>query len=322
MRGWFILFLILLTCSVRAQKDFTDTLSTDQGDLVIHVLGHASVWFEYKGLSIYADPYSMVQDFEGMAKADLLLITHADRDHFDTLAIRELLKAETRIVYTQSCADVQSYATMDTILANGDSVSITDLQIHAVPAYNIEKTKHPKGIGNGYVIQFGNKRIYISGDTEKIPEMENLSHIDLAFLPLSQPYDMTPEMMAEAVVLIGPEILVPYHYDEADLTPLLDLLKDIPVEVWTGESVTPSACRNIPLDSDLLIWPNPAEDLLFFKQSDTHSMAAIYDMTGRLLRLYQKVNKGVLDIRFLQEGQYVLQIMTEKRILTGIFLTH
>jgi hypothetical protein len=238
------------------------------------------------------------------------------------VAISELLKAETRVIYTQSCADVHSYAGMDTIMANGDSVRVLDLQIIAVPAYNIEKTKHPKGIGNGYVIQFGNRRVYLSGDTEKIPEMENLKDIDLAFLPFSQPYGMTPEMMAETVVLIGPDILVPYHYDDNDITPLLDLFKDIPeVEVWTGDSVTPSYNRRIPLDTNLLIWPNPVEDLLFFEDYISYSAAAIYDMTGRLLVLCQPSNKGLLDIGFLQEGQYILQIIAKDRIYTGIFLT-
>ena len=121
MRGWFILFLIMLACSARAQKDFTDTLSTSEGDLVIHVLGHASVWFEYKGLSVYVDPYGKVQDFTGMTKADLLLLTHADKDHFDTVAIGEILKPETRIIFPQVCADMHSYTGRDTILTNGDS---------------------------------------------------------------------------------------------------------------------------------------------------------------------------------------------------------
>jgi L-ascorbate metabolism protein UlaG (beta-lactamase superfamily) len=321
MRKWFMLSLILLACSVRAQKDFTDTLSTSQGDLIIHVLGHASVLFEHNGMAVYIDPYTKVQDFTAMVKADLILITHVHDDHFDTLAIEKIIQPDTRMIYPQACADVHPYTGMDTIMANGDSVCISDLSIQAVPAYNITRTRHPKGIGNGYVIQFGNRRVYLSGDTEKIPEMENLTNIDLAFLPLSQPYNMTPEMMAETVVLIGPDILVPYHCDDADLTPLLDLLKDIPgLEVWTGESENPSGYRDFTLDSDLLIRPNPAEDLLFIEGSVTHATATIYDMAGRLVISCRPVKKGVLDIGSLQQGQYILQVVAKGRILTGIFL--
>jgi L-ascorbate metabolism protein UlaG (beta-lactamase superfamily) len=321
MRGRFILLLIMLACSVRAQKDFTDTLSTSQGELVIHVLGHASVRFEYKGLSVYVDPYGKVQDFAGMTKADLLLVTHADKDHFDTVAIGEIVKPETRIIFPQICADMHSYPGRDTILANGDSVVFFNLQMKAVPAYNPEKTKHPKGVGNGYVIQFGNKRVYISGDTELIPEMEDLKDIDLAFLPLSQPYDMTPEMMAETVGLIGPEILVPYHYDDADITPLLDILKDIPgLEVWTGESATHSGYRNSIPDSDLLIWPNPVYDFLFSDELTIHSDAFLYDISGRLILSGNCMINGFLDTGCLQKGHYILQIINKDRILTGTFL--
>ena len=321
MRGRFLLLLILLACSARAQKDFTDTLSTSQGDLVIHVLGHASIWFEYKGLSVYVDPYGKVQVFAGMTKADLLLLTHADKDHFDTVAIGEILKPATRILYPQVCADMHSYTGMDTILANGDSVVLLDLQMKAVPAYNPEKTKHPKGVGNGYVIQFGNKRVYISGDTELIPEMEDLKDIYLAFLPLSQPYGMTPEMMAETVGLIRPEILVPCHYDDADITPLLELLHNIPgLEVWTGENETPSGCRNAIPASDLLIRPNPVHDFLLSDELTMHAAAFLYDMSGRLIHSCNCVVNGFLDTGCLQKGQYVLQIRNKDRILTGTFL--
>ena len=153
--------------------------------------------------------------------------------------------------------------------------------------------------------------------------MEDLKDIGLAFLPLSQPYGMTPEMMAETVGLIDPEILVPYHYDDADVTPLLDILKDIPgLEVWTGESDTPSGCRNSIPVSDLLIRPNPVHDFLLNDELTIHSTAFLYDMSGRLVLSSFCVVSGFLDTGCLQKGQYVLQIMNKDRILTGMFLKY
>jgi L-ascorbate metabolism protein UlaG (beta-lactamase superfamily) len=87
---------------------------------------------------------------------------------------------------------------------------------------------HPKGSGNGYVITFGDKRIYLAGDTENIPEMKNLKNIDYAFLPMNLPYTMTPEMAAAAARAFKPKVLYPYHYGETDPLKLVELMKDAP----------------------------------------------------------------------------------------------
>ena len=119
-------------------------------------------------------------------------------------------------------------------MKNGDIEEVEGLKIEAVPAYNIihERSKgapfHPKGIGNGYVITFGDKRVYIAGDTENIPEMKNLKGIDIAFLPMNLPYTMTPEMVADASLTIQPKLLYPYHYGDTDTSKLVELLKDKP----------------------------------------------------------------------------------------------
>jgi L-ascorbate metabolism protein UlaG (beta-lactamase superfamily) len=110
--------------------------------------------------------------------------------------------------------------------------SIGGLKIEAVPAYNIVHKRdsgqpfHPKGIGNGYIITFGDKRVYIAADTENIQEMKELKGIDIAFLPMNLPYTMTPEMVADAAKAFKPKILYPYHYGETDTSKLLNLLKD------------------------------------------------------------------------------------------------
>ena len=117
-------------------------------------------------------------------------------------------------------------------MKNGDSREILGLTIEAVPAYNILHTRnngqpfHPKGNGNGYIITFGDKRVYVAGDTENIPEMKNLKNIDIAFLPMNLPYTMTPEMVAKAAKMFYPKILYPYHYGTTDDQKLVELLKD------------------------------------------------------------------------------------------------
>ena len=106
------------------------------------------------------------------------------------------------------------------------------LRIEAVPAYNMVHMRsggipfHPKGVGNGYVVTFGDKRVYLAGDTENIPEMKDLKGIDIAFLPMNLPYTMTPEMVADAAMTLKPSILYPYHYGDTDTLKIVDLLKD------------------------------------------------------------------------------------------------
>ena len=120
---------------------------------------------------------------------------------------------------------------------NGDVKTIEGLTIKAVPAYNIIHKRdtgqpfHPKGDGNGYIITFGDKNVYVAGDTENIPEMKKLKGIDIAFLPMNLPYTMTPEMFADAAKSFKPKILYPYHYGETDTPKLLALLKDSGIDV-------------------------------------------------------------------------------------------
>jgi len=116
-------------------------------------------------------------------------------------------------------------------MANGDTRTVLGLPIQAVPAYNIAHKRpdgnpfHPKGSGNGYIVTFGDKRVYIAGDTENTPEMKALKAIDVAFLPMNLPYTMTPEMVADAARAFRPKILYPYHYGETDTSQLVTLLQ-------------------------------------------------------------------------------------------------
>ena len=199
----------------------TDTFKTASGDLQIGFLGHSSLMFRYGEAVIYADPVSQYGDFASLPKADLILVTHEHGDHLDPKAIEAVRKEGTVLVGTAKCAaQVPGMAA----IANGESRTVGGLKIEAVPAYNISKPFHPKGDGNGYVITFGDKRVYVAGDTENVPEIKALKNIDIAFLPMNLPYTMTPEMVADAAKAIAPRILYPYHYGSTETSRLVTLL--------------------------------------------------------------------------------------------------
>jgi len=218
-----------------AQEKFeTDTIKSSAGDLKITFIGHGTLMFTFGGKIIHVDPYSDVGDYSKLPKADIILLTHEHRDHLDLKALNLVRTEKTLVVLTSTCAkQVEGGMVMN----NGDVKTIEGLKIEAFPAYNIVHKRddgqpfHPKGIGNGYIITFGDKRVYVAGDTENIPEMKGLKEIDIAFLPMNLPYTMTPEMVADAARTFNPKILYPYHYGETDTSRLLSLLKDSKIEI-------------------------------------------------------------------------------------------
>jgi L-ascorbate metabolism protein UlaG (beta-lactamase superfamily) len=207
----------------------TDVLPTASGDLKITFIGHASMMFEFGGKVIYNDPAGQYGDFSGLPKADVILAAHEHGDHFDLETIRKISKSGTKVVMTPPCA---AKLAGGTVLKNGESATVEGIRIEAVPAYNLVHMRspgapyHPKGVGNGYVLTFGDKRVYVAGDTENIPEMKTLGRIDVAFLPMNLPYTMTPEMVADAARMVKPKILYPYHTTDTDTSKLQPLLKD------------------------------------------------------------------------------------------------
>jgi L-ascorbate metabolism protein UlaG (beta-lactamase superfamily) len=200
-----------------------DIIKTNAGDLKITCIGHGTLMFTFDGKIIHIDPVSREADYSKMPKADLILITHEHGDHLDPQAIKILQKEGTQLILTETCAGRVSDGI---IMQNGDDKTIMGLKIEAVPAYNMEKSFHPKGNGNGYIITFGDKRVYVAGDTENTPEMKQLKEIDIAFLPMNLPYTMTPEMVADAAKAFKPKILYPYHFGQTDTSLLVDLLKN------------------------------------------------------------------------------------------------
>jgi L-ascorbate metabolism protein UlaG (beta-lactamase superfamily) len=207
----------------------SDTIKTSRGDLVIHFLGHSSLIILWGGRTIHVDPVSVEADYTTLPRADMIIITHEHFDHLDLKAVDHIKTAATLIV---GSAEVGKQIPETIVMKNGDTRSVDGLTIEAVPAYNIKhmrapgKPFHPKGVGNGYVVTFGDLRLYIAGDTENIPEMKKLQNIDIAFLPMNLPYTMTPEMVADAAGMFRPKVLYPYHQGETDTAKLLALMKD------------------------------------------------------------------------------------------------
>ena len=219
-----------------AQEQFeTDVIPTSAGDLRVTFLGHGSLLLAFKGAHIYVDPYGQVADYSRLPKADLVLITHEHRDHLDPQALAQVRTESTVIVLTETCA---GQVAGGVVFHNGDEQTVAGLRIEAVPAYNLLHKRengqpfHPKGVGNGYVVTFGDQRVYFAADTEDIPEMRGLKGIDVAFLPMNLPYTMTPEMVAAAAQAFRPRMLYPYHYGSTDTARLKELLKaDTDIEV-------------------------------------------------------------------------------------------
>lgn len=225
--------LLIAGCANAAPKTEVekDVLPTSEGELQITFIGHGTLMFQFDGKVIHVDPVGQYADYTKLPKADLILVTHEHGDHLDADAIGKIATGNTVIVLTDIC---RKKLAKGEVMKNGDVRDILGLKVEAVPAYNIiherspGKPYHPKGDGNGYVITFGDKRVYVAGDTENIPEMANLKGIDVAFLPMNLPYTMTPEMVAEAARSFRPKILYPYHFGKTDTSQLVRLLKDEP----------------------------------------------------------------------------------------------
>ena len=226
------LFVFISITLAAAQEQFEkDIISTSRGNLEITFIGHGTLMLAYDNKIIYIDPYSKVADFDKLPDADIILLTHHHRDHLDSTALELVRNDKTTVVLTEICALTLGAGI---IMKNGDVQILQSIKIEAVPAYNLLHKRdtgqvyHPRGEGNGYIITFGDTRLYIAGDTENTPEMKGLKNIDYAFLPMNLPYTMTPEMVADAARAFKPKVLYPYHYGKTDPSKLIELMKDTP----------------------------------------------------------------------------------------------
>lgn len=228
--------LMFAACDGHGGNQQVDTFKTRSGrEITIHAIKHGSIRMTYGAKEIEVDPVARMKpetDYGKFPKADYILVTHEHGDHCDPVAIRQLEKPSTMIITNENCAKLIGKGT---VMRNGDRLKLSDdIAVEAVPAYNTTpgRTKyHPQGRDNGFVLSIDGFRIYISGDTEDIPEMAGVKDVDVAFLSTNQPYTMTTGQCANAAKVIKPKVLFPYHYSDTDVQKVAELLEGSGIDV-------------------------------------------------------------------------------------------
>ena len=224
----FTLFILVAT----AQLTPPDRVPVSGGELTIQPITHATLVLTYHNKQVYVDPTGGAAAFPGIAAPDIILITDVHGDHMDTATIAAINTKKATLVVPQAVAG-KLPANFDKqkiiILKNGDNTNQQGIGIRAIPMYNLPEAPdafHTKGRGNGYVLEIGGKNIYISGDTEDIPEMRSLTNIDIAFICMNLPYTMDPTQAAQAVLAFKPKIVYPYHYRGQDVNTFKTLVNE------------------------------------------------------------------------------------------------
>ena len=244
MKFGFALLLSLTLVLAHAQMPAPDKVEVKGGELTIQPITHATLVLSYKNKNFYIDPTGGAAAFTGLASPDVIIITDIHGDHFDVKTIEAINKNNTVLVAPQAVAD-KLPATFDkqklVVLKNGDETKQSGITIAAMPMYNLPEAAdamHTKGRGNGYVLTIGDKRIYISGDTEDIPEMRSLKNIDIAFVCMNLPYTMDVNQAAQGVLAFNPKIVYPYHYRGQDVNTFKTLVNtgnkniDVRLRAW------------------------------------------------------------------------------------------
>jgi len=215
-----------------------EEFSTSAGALRLTPIQHASLMIQAGGKVLYVDPAQ--GSYDGLPQADYILITHIHGDHMVPALVDKLKKPATQILAPKAVAEKVAGVT---VISNGETKTVGDFKVEAIPMYNVPKpggqVYHEKGSGNGYILTYGGKRFYIAGDTEEIPEMKALRGIDVAFICMNMPFTMTPQEAAEAVRAFHPAIVYPYHSRGSDTNAFAKALEGTGIEVrlrdWYGK---------------------------------------------------------------------------------------
>jgi L-ascorbate metabolism protein UlaG (beta-lactamase superfamily) len=212
----------------------TDAIPTDAGELGITPIKHASMMMTFGGKHFFFDPWKE-GNFDGLPKADVVFITDIHPDHYDPEGLGKVRTPATIVVGPQVVADKEPGVI---VMKNGETRDVAGVKVEAVPMYNLVrgpeegKLFHDKGRGNGYVVTFGGKRVYVSGDTECTDEMKALQNIDVAFVCMNLPYTMPPSEAAACVNAFKPKIVFPFHYRESNTAEFASAIaKDSGIEV-------------------------------------------------------------------------------------------
>jgi L-ascorbate metabolism protein UlaG (beta-lactamase superfamily) len=223
--------LIFSMSQLMAQPNPTDEVKTSKGNLKIDPVTHASLVLTWDNKTIYVDPTGNPELYKSFAAPDVILITDIHGDHMDLKAL-EALNTKSAIIVAPHAVAAQlpeSVRHRLIILSNGMQTSQLAIMVKAVPMYNLPEetsSRHPKGRGNGYVVTLGGKSVYISGDTEDIPEMRALRDVDVAFVCMNLPYTMDINQAASAVLEFKPAIIYPYHHRGQDINAFKNLVND------------------------------------------------------------------------------------------------
>ena len=213
--------ITVLPFAARAAGHGGDSFATDSGAIIVHPVSHASFVMETPAGTVYVDPVGAAGDYAAFPPADLILVTHEHGDHFSAEVLTALAGETAPLVTNPAVFGMlpEALQARATALANGDSAAALGIGIDAIPAYNTTEERlnfHPQGRDNGYVLTIDGFRVYVSGDTEDIPEMRALSGIDLAFVCMNLPFTMSAEAAADAVAEFAPAFVYPYHYRGRD----------------------------------------------------------------------------------------------------------
>ena len=211
------LLLSIFSFQMNAQLITPDVINTKDGNITIQPITHGTLVLTYNNKTIYVDPYGGAGKFKGLAKPDFILITDIHGDHLNIETLKGIDTKGAIIIVPQAVADKlpSEYKSQIEVLNNRQGIHRLGLFISAVAMYNLpetEDTSHPKGRGNGYLINFDDTRLYVSGDTSAIPEMRQLYDVDIAFVCMNLPYTMDVQEASSGVLDFKPAIVYPYHY--------------------------------------------------------------------------------------------------------------
>ena len=204
-------------------------------------LGHSGFLIRAGKANVYIDPYRVADG----PKADLILITHAHYDHFSPQDVERLSGPDTVVIAPAAVAERLGGEVI--AVRPGDVVEpLPGVDVRAVPAYNTSKRDaegrvfHPREAGCvGYEVNVRGERLYHAGDTDVIPEMDEVAGVDVALLPVSGVYVMTAQEAVEAARRIQPKVAVPMHWGEhiGSLEDAEAFAENAPVEVRIMERV-------------------------------------------------------------------------------------
>jgi L-ascorbate metabolism protein UlaG (beta-lactamase superfamily) len=198
-----------------------ETVTVEASAPTITPISHATMVLQWGETIIYTDPVGGAEAFAGQKPATLVLVTDIHGDHLSTSTLSAVVGEGTTLIAPQAVKDLlpEALAARVIVLANDATITEQGLTITGIPMYNVPETddsRHPKGRGNGYLVEKEGYRVYIAGDTANTPSMRALTDIDMAFIPMNLPYTMSVEEAAEAVLAFAPRTVYPYHFRQPD----------------------------------------------------------------------------------------------------------